>query len=176
MDFLELAKRRYAVRSYESRHVEEKELARILEAGRVAPTGANRQPQRLIVVKEAEGLAKLAKAGNIYGAPLAIVVCADREVVWKRAIDGKDILDIDASIVTDHMMLAATELGLGTIWICRFDPDVIRAEFDLPESVEPVNILCIGYAAGEVASPDRHDKTRKPLAELVSYEMYGRAQ
>jgi len=172
MDFLELAKKRYAVRSYETRGVEEGKLMTILEAGRVAPTGANRQPQRLIVVREAAGLAKLGKAANVYGAPLAIIVCADKTSVWTRSFDGKRIHEIDASIVTDHMMLQATELGLGTIWICRFDPDIIVSEFNLPDDVEPINILAIGYATGEAASPDRHDKTRKPLAEIVSYETF----
>ncbi len=172
MDFLQLAKKRYAVRNYEPTKVEDEKLARILEAGRIAPTGANRQPQRMIVVREEAGLAKLKLAANIYEAPLAVIVCASNEAVWRRRFDGKSILDIDASIVTDHMMLEATELGLGTIWICLFDPEVIRREFDLPDGVEPVNILAIGYAAGEPASPDRHDRTRKPLDEIVSYETY----
>ncbi len=147
-------------------------LIKILEAGRIAPTGANMQPQRLIVVKEDEGLTKLKKAGNIYGAPLAIIICGDKNSIWKRPFDGKTLLDIDTSIVTDHMMLQATELGLGTIWVCLFKPDVIKKEFDLPDHIEPINILGIGYAAGEGASPERHDKTRKPLKSLVSYEIF----
>jgi len=81
-------------------------------------------------------------------------------------------LDIDASIVTDHMMIQATELGLGTVWVCNFDPIVIKQEFKLPANVEPINILVVGYAAGDAASPDRHDKTRKTLKDLVSYEAY----
>ena len=54
--------------------------------------------------------------------------------------------DIDAAILTDHMMLEATELGLGTVWVCYFQPDVIRKEFDLPDNLEPINILVIGYS------------------------------
>jgi nitroreductase len=176
MDFLELAKKRYSVRQYQTRKVEEEKLARILEAGRVAPTGANMQPQRLIVVKEDEGLVKLKKAGNVYGAPLAIIICGDKNSVWKRPFDGKTLLDIDTSIVTDHMMLQATELGLGTIWVCYFKPDVIKKEFNLPDDIEPINILGIGYAAGESASPERHDKTRKPLKALVWYETFHSAK
>jgi len=170
MDFLEMAKRRYSVRSFQAKKVEDDKLIKILEAGRVAPTGANKQPQRLIVIREKEGLEKLKKAANVYEAPLAIIVCGDHKSVWKRPFDGKEILDIDISIVTDHMMMEATDLGLGTIWICYFKPDIIKREFNLPESVEPINILGIGYAAGEVASPDRHMKTRKPLEEMISYE------
>lgn len=170
MEFLQLAKKRYSVRKYESRKVEEEKLLKILEAGRVAPTGANKQPQRFIIVKEEEGLKKLKKGANVYGAPLAIIVCADHSASWKRPYDGKDIADIDASIVTDHMMLQAEELGLGSVWICYFDPEAIRKEFKIPEGIEPVNILAIGYDAGEAASPDRHDKLRKPLGELIIAE------
>ncbi|KXS42555.1 MAG: nitroreductase [Candidatus Frackibacter sp. T328-2] len=70
------------------------------------------------------------------------------------------------------MMLQATQLGLGTVWICYFEPEVIKEEFNIPENIEPVNILAIGYAAGEAASPDRHDTDRKPLEETVYYESF----
>jgi nitroreductase len=172
MEFLELAKKRYAVRKYQDKKVEEVKLNKILEAARVAPTAANRQPQRLIVVQQEEGLNKLKKAANIYGAPLAIIVCGDKEAVWVRQLDGKAAKDIDASIVTDHMMLEAADLGLGSLWVCAFNPDIIRKEFNLPESIEPVNILAIGYAEGEAASPDRHNETRKPLEHIVRYESF----
>lgn len=172
MDFLELAKKRYSVRKYESKKVEEEKLLKILEAGRIAPTGANTQPQRIIVIQEKEGLEKLKKGANVYGAPLALIVCVDHGTTWKRPFDGKDIADIDTSIVTDHMMLQATELGLGTVWVCYFDPAVIRKEFNLPDNIEPVNILAIGYGKEDPASPDRHDKARKPLDNTVFYETY----
>ncbi|GLC31623.1 nitroreductase family protein [Clostridium omnivorum] len=167
MEFLNLAKQRYSVRDYEKREVEEEKLQRILEAGRIAPTGANRQPQRFIVVRSEEGLSKLKGSANVYGAPLAIIVCADHSATWKRSYDRKDIADIDASIVTDHMMLEATELGIGSVWICHFNPEKLRINFNIPENIEPVNILALGYPAGEAASPDRHDTLRVPLDQLV---------
>ena len=68
------------------------------------------------------------------------------------------------------MMLEATELGLGSVWVCYFKPDVIRKEFHLPDNLEPVNILAIGYSNKEAADPDRHSLTRIPIKELVSYE------
>jgi nitroreductase len=172
MDFMEIAKKRYAVRKYSSKAVEKEKLMKILEAGRIAPTGANKQPQRMIVIQEEEGMEKLKKCANVYGAPLAIIICADHNVTWKRPFDDKDIADIDVSIVTDHMMLEATELGLGTVWICYFDPEVLRKEFNIPEGVEAVNILAIGYDAGESLSPNRHDKLRKPLESMVVYETF----
>jgi len=169
MSFLEMAKRRYSVRDFESKKVEKEKILKILEAGRVAPTGANFQPYRLIVADDNEALDKIKKAANIYGAPLAILVCGNHEIAWKRPFDGKNLVDIDTSIVTDHMMLQATELDLGSVWICYFKPDIIRAEFNLPDHIEPVHILAIGYAKGEPASPDRHDKDRRPLKDFVSY-------
>lgn len=172
MDFLQLAKMRYSVRGYLPDMVEKEKLDRILEAGRIAPTGANRQPHRLIVVQEPEGLEKLKKAANVFGAPLAIIVCADHKVSWKRHYDGKDIADIDAAIVTDHMMLEATELGLGTVWICHFNPAVLKKEFRIPENIEPLNILAVGYAAGAAQPADRHKVSRLPLEDFVYYETY----
>ena len=148
MEFLELVKKRYSVRKYESKKVEDEKLFKILEAGRVAPTGANTQPQRLIVVQQNEGFEKIKKAANIFEAPLAIIVCGEPGAAWIRPFDGKNIVDIDVSIVTDHLMMEATELGLGTLWICYFDPTVIKKEFNLPKGIEPINILAIGYAKG----------------------------
>ena len=165
-DFLKLVKKRYACRKYFDKQVEPEKLAQILEAGRVAPTGANRQPQRLVVVQSKEGMERLARCTRDFGAPLAIIVCADTSEAWTRKYDDKVIGDID------HMMLAATSLGLDTLWICMFKPEAVREEFSLPPHVEPVNILLIGYGDGIPADPDRHDTLRKPLDETVFYEKF----
>ena len=173
MRFLDLAKKRYTVRSYTTQSVEKEKLDIILETGRVAPTGANMQPQRLIVVQGEVGLNKIGKAANIYNAPLAIIVCSDKGKTWTRPFDGKKLTDIDASIVTDHMMLSATDLGLGSVWVCYFNPDIIKQEFHLPDNLEPVNILAIGYADTEKESaqtPCRHSSSRNELSTMVSFE------
>jgi nitroreductase len=170
MAFLDLAKTRCSVRKYTGQPVEEETLRTVLKAGRVAPTGCNNQPQRIIVVRSPEGKAKLAKAANTFDAPVVLIVCVDRSQTWTRAYDGKVISDIDASIVTDHMMLQATELGLGSCWVCWFQPQVIREEFQLPDQWEPVNLLTLGYPAGPTASPERHAGLRKPLEETVFWE------
>ncbi|SDN82307.1 nitroreductase family protein [Acetanaerobacterium elongatum] len=170
MSFLELAKKRYSVRAYQAKKVEEEKVNAILEAGRVAPTACNYQPQRLVVVQSEEGLNKLSRAANIFGAPLVVIVCADTTKAWVRPTDKKNHADIDATIVTDHMMHEATEQGLGSLWVCYFDAEMIKREFNLPKGVEPVNLLCMGYAEGTPLSADRHSKLRKPLTETVSYE------
>lgn len=175
MDFQDLSKKRCSVRAYTSQNVEKEKLDIILQAAQAAPTGANRQPQRLVVVQSEEGLAKIAKAANIYSAPLAIIVCTDTDTVWTRPFDGKQLTDIDASIVTDQMMLQATELGLGTLWVCSFKPNILKQEFSISNGFEPVNILVAGYAdtnAQPALSPERHLKMRKPLSEIIFYESF----
>ncbi len=171
-EFLQLAKTRYSTRKYLERPVEQEKLSAILEAGRVAPTACNNQPQRLLVIKEQEGLHKLAQTTTFFQAPLAIVVCVNHDETWKRDYDHKDIADVDATIVTDHMILQATALGLQSVWICRFDPVRMRELFHIPDNIEPVNILAIGYEAGEGKSADRHADLRKPLEETVVYESF----
>lgn len=172
MSFIEIAKSRYSVRNYQNQKVEQEKLEKILLAARVAPTAANLQPVRLIVVQENEGLSKIGKAANLYGAPLAIIVCSEHTRAWTRPFDQKKTVDIDATILTDHMMMEATELGLGSVWICYFKPDVIKQEFHLPDTLEPINILAIGYSNEKPSDPERYMTQRIPMEELVFMETY----
>lgn len=167
MEFLELAKRRHSVRKFKTQPVEQEKIAQILGAARVAPTAANLQPVRLLVAQDEASLAKVSQAANIYSAPLAIVVCADHARAWKRSTDGKITTDIDASIVTDHMMLEATDIGLGSVWICRFDSSVIKSVFELPNDLEPINILALGYSDMPPADINRHETKRVPIETLL---------
>ena len=119
MELLDVMKKRFSVRKYKEQQVEPEKLAKILEAAHVAPTATNAQPVRLIVVQSEVGL---------YGAPTVIIVCADHDKAWVRKYDQMQTTDIDASILTDHMMLEATEQGLGSLWVCWFDPKIVREE------------------------------------------------
>ena len=112
MSFLELAKKRYSARAFKNEQVDQKILDDILQAGRVAPTAANKQPQRILVIRSEEGLSKLAKAAKFYNAPTMLVICAENKQAWTREYDQKNTSDIDASIVTDHMMMAAADIGV----------------------------------------------------------------
>lgn len=167
MEFIELARTRFSCRSYRQRSVEQEKVERIVEAAHAAPTAANRQPVRLVVVDTPAGLAKLGKAGNLHGAPLAIVACVDSGRAWRRPADGMSAALIDSSILVDHMMLEATDLGLGTCWICWFDPAAVRSGLGLPQQLEPASILVAGYAAEKPADPARHARTRIPASQLV---------
>ncbi len=167
MNFLQLAKERHSVRKYTPKPVEEAKLRNILEAGRVAPTAANFQPQRFLVLSSAEALEKLAKAGNMHGAPFAVVICSRKDKAWQRPQDGHSMADIDATIATTQMMLQAWSEGIASCWITWFDPAVVRREFALPDAVIPVNILVLGYSADKVQTPCRHQQTRMPLEDMV---------
>lgn len=166
MEFSKLITQRHSVRNYLPNKVEVEKRNAILESGRIAPTAANLQPVKVLVVEEETNLAKLGKAANIYGAPLVFIVCADHNTAWKRPFDGKQTTDIDASIVTDHMMLQAEELSLGSVWICYFKYDVVREEFDIPDNLEVVNILAVGYA-DERKIPE---KIRKSMDQFAFFE------
>ena len=172
MDFLKLVKKRYSAREFSKKTVDEKDLLKILEAGRCAPTAANRQPQKLLVVQSHDGLQKLSRTARIYNAPVVIVVCADTTAAWTRRYDGKQTMDIDASIVTDHMMLMAADLGIDSLWLASFDPAAVRGDFNIPGHLEPVNLLALGYNGGKPSSPDRHDTERKPLEDIVFKESF----
>ncbi len=171
MGFSELVRARYAVRAYRPDPVPDDLLAEVLEAGRLAPTASNRQPIRIIVIHTAGREAEL---GRIYGkewfvqAPLVLCVCSVRQEAWERAsFDGRSYADADTAIVMDHLVLAATSLGLGTCWVGAFDPSAAREVLGLPDDVEPWFFTPLGYAAD-----GPRPKERKPLADLVRYERW----
>ena len=172
MKFLELAKTRYSVRKYQKKAVETEKLTAILEAGRVAPTAANKQPCLFIVLNDKEALEKLSKACSPHDAPLAIIICADKNVAWTRPFDQASMIEVDSSIAADHMMMCAQDLGLSSCWITYFDPAIVCKEFNIPNHIIPVNILSIGYGDDLPQSPDRHELTRKALNSMVMYSSF----
>ena len=142
-------------------------IDKILFAGNFAPTAHNYQPQKIIVVNSQKGLNTLKKYTEChYNAPLAFIICYDKEKCWKRSYDDKSSGDIDASIVATHLIMEATELGLGSTWIMYFIPEAIKVEFELPDNIEPVAILIMGYAD---ADPSLEHFNRRNLENYVSY-------
>ncbi|MCL2253198.1 MAG: nitroreductase family protein [Lachnospiraceae bacterium] len=172
MSFLELARKRSSVRKYQSKAVECDKINMILEAGRVSPTAANLQPNHFLVLTDSEDMEKLNKGTNPHGATLAIIICTDKNTSWIRPYDNASMIEVDATIATDHMMMCAEDLGLGSCWLTYFDPTVIRNEFNIPCNLVPVNILAIGYPDGDLASPSRHSTTRKALNDMVHYKSF----
>lgn len=173
MNALDLIRKRCSIRHYAPTAIEADKINYVLEAARLAPSACNRQPWYFLVVKEAKGCDAIAACYDrswIRTAPCHIIVCCDHEQSWKRG-DGKDHADIDAAIATEHICLAAAEQGLGTCWVCNFDAVRLRELFNLPDSVEPVAIVPIGYPA-EADLFDKAPKKRKALEEVVKYESF----
>jgi nitroreductase len=168
MEYSELIAARYSVRAYRPDPVEDEKLQAVLEAARLAPTAANRQPIQLIVMHTA---GREAEIGKIYPrpwfvqAPIVIGICAISSQAWVRESDRFNARLIDAAIVTDHLILAATNLGLGTCWIAAFNLKAARTVMQLPDEVEPVIFTPLGYPADQPGP-----KTRKSLTDLVRYE------
>ncbi len=160
MDFLQLAtEQRYSVRKFKTDRIDKEKLDLILEAGRVAPTAANFQPQRILVIDSEEGLTKLKTCTPYhFNAPLVLLVCYDYETCWKHQHSGKASGDVDASIVTTHMMLEAASLGIGNTWVAAFDHDKIRELFNIPDYLMPVALLPLGYPASDAAPHPVHYK------------------
>ncbi len=156
MNFSELAKDRYSVRKYDSRPVEDEKLSLILEAAKLAPTAANKQPQKIYVIKSEEKRIDLAKVCKFtFDAPVIFIICYDTDRDWKNNLmPGYSSGETDAAIVTTHMMLQAWELGIGSCWVGWFNSDEIKNALGLPENVVVSAILPIGYPAeGSVPSP-----------------------
>ncbi len=171
MDFLQLAKKRSSVRMYSDKKIAEADLQYILEAGRMAPSASNRQPWKFVVIREKENLEKVYELYHrawFRSAPLVMLILADHSAAWKRAEDNKDHAVIDASIAIDHITLAAAEKGIGSCWICNFYVEKTVRFFGLPDYLEPVAFLSLGYPAD--ATDMQRDKVRKDLSEIVFYE------
>ncbi len=167
--FMDLARQRFAVREYKQTPVEQAKLDSILEAGRLAPTAKNVQPQHIYVMQSSEAIAKINELTRCaYGAPVVFLVCYDTELVWTKE-DGTNSGDMDCSIVGTHMMMEATELGLGTCWVKWFDPAQVAEAFDLPANHKPSFLMPCGYAADGVQPSPMHTD-RKPLSETVTYK------
>ena len=169
MEFIELARKRYSCKKYGDAPVTSEELAQALEAGRVAPTAKNAQPQRIYVLQSAEALARVDELTPCrYGAPVVLLVAYDRTQVFTYPGGRYDSGAEDAAIVATHLMLAAAAAGLDSCWVNRFDPDEARAAFGLPEDEVPVMLLDLGHAA-EGAGPLPNHESRLPLGDTVSY-------
>lgn len=172
MDFLKLAQNRYSCRSFSNKPIEQEKLNLILEAGRVAPTARNLQPQKILVLTDKTELEKLSECTKYgWNAPVIIIICYDKNSSYIRQFDGMDFGFIDGSIVTTQMMLEIQNLGLGTTWIGNFNPTKLHSVYQIPENYEIVSILPVGYPS-EDSAPSKLHSDRKPLNETVFYNKF----
>ncbi len=169
MDIYEAIEKRYSVRSYEDKDVEDQKLRRVLDAGRNAPSAHNRQEWKFIVVRDAETRDKLADAAGqawIKTAPmiLAVVGLTKEEMMYCDVPADP----IDCSIATDHMTLAAVAEGLGTCWIGHFKQAPCKKILSVPDSCWIIELMAMGYPAG----PPKTEKPRKPFEQVVCFEKF----
>jgi nitroreductase len=169
MEFSEVIAKRYAVRGFKPDPVEEEKLARVLEAARLAPTACNRQPFRFIVLHTAgceSEIRRMYDRAWFAQAPIVICACAIPSKAWVRR-DGRNYADIDVTIAMDHLVLAATDLGLGTCWVAAFDIGAVREILHLPPEVEPIALTPLGYPSVAPGPKDRQE-----LSALVRYDRW----
>ena len=168
MEFIDVINERYSVRGYLDKEVELEKLEYVLKAATIAPTGVNKQPFKVYVIdakKYKEELSKIYKASWFVEAPYVLAVVALRNEAWVRPWDSKNIADIDATIVMDHMILAATDVGLGTCYIGAFKKNYAHQFLELDETEEAVLFTPLGYPNAEP-----RETPRKELDEFVVYK------
>ena len=176
MNFLELAQSRRSLRTYLDKPIEQEKLDYILECARLAPSWKNLQCWRFIVIKDTAGRTAMAESMGesnpgrkaLMSAPIVVVLCAvpKESEVW----EGKDIALLDAGLAMEHLILAATEQGLGTCWQGLFSEEKVRAALNVPDDVRVVAMTPLGYAAEE-----RRPRPRKAMSEIAFNGKWGQA-
>ena len=168
MEYSKLIASRYSVRAYRPDPVEDEKLHRVLEAACLAPTASNLQPFQIVVVHtqgREDELRLIYHRPWFVQAPLILCAVGLPKASWVRSADQRRYLDVDVAIVMDHVILEATNQGLGTCWIAAFNAKAAREILRLPDEVEPLIFTPLGYPA-DAPGP----KERKPLDALVRYE------
>ena len=172
MDFEKVISERYSVRKFDGRHLEKEIVDKILHAAHLAPTGCNYQPQRILVLNTDESINKLKECTRShFDAPTAMLVCYNKNESWERPYDGALSAPVDAAIATTHMMLEAHNVGVGCCWVMHFNPFKMRETFNIPENIEPVALLVMGYPHEEAAPIQKHFEFR-PVDEVIFYDSF----
>lgn len=171
MKVLEVIKKRRSVRKYKEDPIPEKDLMRVLEAARLAPSGKNFQPWKFIIVKDKELKEKLAQAsaGQFFmaEAPIIIVGCGFPDNCYAHMGRYMKSWSVDVTIALEHLILQAQEEGLGTCWIGSFEEEEVKAILNIPENVKVLALTPLGY-------PDEipRFRRRKSLDEIISYDRF----
>lgn len=168
MSFSQLVRQRFSVRKFDSRPLESEKLRLILEAGRLAPTARNLQPQRILVI-QGRDLEKLQDCTPcLYGQSVVLVVCYDKNESWKSR-SGREMGDVDGTIVLTQMMYQAEDLGIGSLIVGMYKEALLRERFRIPENLEIVSLLMLGYPAAECEPHPQLHFSRKPQNKTIFY-------
>jgi nitroreductase len=166
-----LFKERRSIRRYRPDPVPREVIQQLLEAARWAPSASNRQPWTFIAVQDPATIQEVAKHAayamvrwaHVAEAPLLIVLCGDCSSRVYRQFLHEDI-----GLAGAQMMLQAKALGLGTCWVGGLDREALSAVLRIPDHMELVGLLTVGYPAEEP-----RPRPRMPLTDLVHYDVYG---
>ena len=164
MEFYEVLKTRRSIRGYKPDAIPENVLNRIAEAVNLAPTACNKQPFKLLLVRDPEmkkTICANCKFGFLAEAPVIAVMMTNESASWTR-YEGNPAADIDASIAMEHFVLAAAAEGLGTCWICAFSRPQMNDALKISAPWSVFALSPLGYGA---AGP--RPFARKPLGETV---------
>ena len=147
-------------------------IDKIIEAAHKAPTGCNYQPQRILVLNNDKSISKLKECTKChFDAPTAMLICHNKDESWKRVYDGELSSKVDASIVTTYLMLAAHNIGVGCCWVMHFNPTAMCQAFNIPENIEPVALLVMGYPSEDAVPHSFHSQFR-PIDEVIFYDSF----
>jgi nitroreductase len=178
MEFMDVVMARRSVRSFSDKDIKEKDFTKMFESARIAPSWANRQCWSYILVRDNEKIKKL--DGRLINswmkhAKAIIIACGDPKKSGSR--NGMEYYLVDVSISMEHLVLTATDLGLGTCWIGGFDEEKVKQILDIPEKIKVVALIPIGYPSGEglrnkMLSKFIGSNKRKSMEKLVHYEKW----
>ena len=180
MEFIDVIKSRRSIRDYSDRNVEDDKIEYVLECARLAPSWMNKQCWRFVVVREREGIEALAKASIINRwlrkVPVILVACADPLSSSKK--NDMEYFEVDVAIAMEHIILAATDLGLGSCWIGGFDEKKVKKTLEIPPRIRVVALTPLGYSVQNEGILEKGRKIiarstkRKSLREIVRYEKW----
>lgn len=167
MDFEKICKERYSVRSFSDKQVEEDKINKILELTRLSPTARNNQPYEIFVAKTESALEKVKKSrDNLFGARLVFVVCSDENKNWLHPFNDKNSTLQDIGIVSTTLMYACTQVEIGSLYVCAFDPETLKKELGLSDNLTPETLILAGYEK-DGCQPSPMHYSRRELSEFV---------
>ena len=165
MNFEDVIRNRFSTRSFKDEKISKEQLDKILEAGRLAPTAKNIQPQKVYVLDSDDALNKINECSPcIYGAKTVLLVCSDKEIAFHK--ENYSTYEMDACIVATHMLLEATNVGVDSVWVEMFDNNKVKSLFNIKE--EPICLIPLGIRTDDYVQSPMHSK-RKDINEIVEY-------
>ena len=169
MDFEQICLKRYSVREFSGQPVEKTTIDKIIKLARIAPSALNNQPYEIYIAATEESVAKIASADALtFGAKLVFVVCSDSNKYWSNRYSGKDFTLQDIGIVASTIMYACEEYGLGTVYVCAFNPEKLKKVLHLSDSLLPECLIVAGYK-GINSKPSPRHYIRKSVEEMFHF-------